>query len=72
MDSLGGTPLAHRGGGTVTTFGWIIMLASVGGSSGFFFWCVYRVLRPPDKSKKMQGFLHTELEIEEKEKRQNP
>lgn len=48
--------------------GWIVMLLSVGGTTFFFFWCIGRVLRPPDKTSKMHGVLDTELEIEEKER----
>ncbi|MGA0849068.1 MAG: hypothetical protein ACO3RX_03885 [Chthoniobacterales bacterium] len=49
--------------------GWIVMLLSVGGTTVFFFWCINRVLRPPDKTEKMHGVLDTELEIEEEERR---
>ncbi len=52
----------------MTLSGWIIMLLSVGGTSGFFIWCIARVLRPPDKTDKLHGVLDTELEIEEKER----
>jgi hypothetical protein len=52
----------------MTTSGWIIMLLSVGGTSGFFIWCIARVLRAPDKTDKLHGVLDTELEIEEKER----
>ncbi len=53
----------------MTTSGWIIMLLSVGGTTGFFFWCIARVLRSPDKTNKLHGVLDTELEIEEEERR---
>jgi hypothetical protein len=53
----------------MTTSGWIIMLLSVGGTTGFFVWCIRRVLGPPDKTSKMRGVLDTELEIEEEERR---
>lgn len=52
----------------MTTGGLIIMLLSVGGTTGFFAWCIWRVLRPPDVTHKMHGVLDTELEIEEEEK----
>lgn len=55
----------------MTTSGWIIMLLSVGGTSGFFVWCIARVLRPPDKTGKLHGVLDTELEIEEKERQRH-
>jgi len=50
--------------------GWVVMLISVGGTTVFFFWCISRVLRPPDSTKKMHGVLDTELEIEESERKQ--
>lgn len=53
----------------MTPSGWIIMLLSVGGTSGFFFWCVHRVLRPPSKTDKLHGVLDIEFEIEEEERR---
>lgn len=49
--------------------GWMVMLLSVGGTTFFFVWCITRVLRPPDKTKKMHGVLDTELQIEEDERR---
>jgi len=53
----------------MTVIGWIIMLLSVGGTSGFFFWCIRRVLRLPSKTNKLHGVLDTELAIEEEERR---
>jgi hypothetical protein len=52
----------------MTTSGWIIMLLSVGGTTGFFVWCIARVLRPPGKTDKLHGVLDTEFEIEEEER----
>ena len=52
--------------------GWIIMVVSVGGTTGFFAWCIWRVLQPPDKTPKMHGVLDTEVEIEERERRGKP
>ena len=49
--------------------GCIVMLLSVGGTTGFFFWCIKRVLRPPVSTDKMHGVLDTELEIEEEERK---
>lgn len=49
--------------------GWIVMLFSVGGTTGFFIWCIARVLKRPDKTGKMRGVLDTELEIEDEERR---
>lgn len=48
--------------------GWLVMILSVGGTTGFFFWCIKRVLRPPISTDKMHGVLDTELEIEEEER----
>jgi len=31
----------------MTTGGWIVMLLSVGGTTGFFVWCIRRVLGTP-------------------------
>jgi hypothetical protein len=52
----------------MTLAGWIVMLLSVGGTTTFFFWCIRRVLRPPDSTDTMHGVLDTELEIEEAER----
>ena len=52
----------------MTLGGWIVMLLSVGGTTGFFFWCIGRVLGPPDRTGKVRGVLDTELEIEEEER----
>jgi hypothetical protein len=49
--------------------GWIVMLLSVGGTTAFFFWCIRRVLGPPDRTDKMRGVLDTEFEIEEEERK---
>ena len=49
--------------------GWIVMLLSVGGTTFFFFWCIRRVIGPPDRTDKVRGVLDTELEIEEKERK---
>ena len=53
----------------MTLSGWIIMLLAVGGTTGFFFWCIHRVLRSPGKSDKLHGVLDTEFEIEEEERK---
>ena len=53
----------------MTFAGWIVMLLSVGGTTAFFFWCVRRVLGPPDSTDKIHGVLDTELEIEEEERK---
>ncbi len=47
--------------------GWIVMLLSVGGTTGFFLWCLWRVLQPPDKTRRMHGVLDTERRIEEED-----
>ena len=51
--------------------GWLVMILSVGGTTAFFFWCIRRVLRPPDSTGKMHGVLDTELEIEEAERQRH-
>ena len=48
--------------------GWIAMLLSVGGTTGFFLWCIRRVIGPPDRTGQIGGVLDTELEIEEEER----
>ena len=53
----------------MTLGGWIIMILSVGGTTGFFIWCIGRVLGPPDRTSKVRGVLDTELEIEEEERK---
>ena len=53
----------------MTLGGWIVMLLSIGSTTGFFFWCIGRVLGPPDRTGKMGGVLDTELEIEEEERK---
>ena len=53
----------------MTWGGLITMVLSVGGTTGFFFWCIYRVLRSPGKTDKMHGVLDTELEIEDEERK---
>ena len=52
----------------MTTGGLIIMILSVGGTTGFFAWCIWRVLSPPDSTHKMHGVLDTEMKIEEEER----
>lgn len=52
----------------MTLGGLIIMILSVGGTTGFFAWCIWRILRSPDETKKLHGVLDTELKIEEEEK----
>jgi len=49
--------------------GWIVMLLSVGGTTALFFWCIRRVLGPPDRTGKVRGVLDTKLEIEEEERK---
>jgi len=55
----------------MTLGGWIVMLLSVAETTGFFVWCICRVLRPPGSTDKMHGVLDTELEIEEEERRRS-
>lgn len=35
--------------------GWIIMLLSVGGTTGFFLWCIRRVMREPRPSETLHS-----------------
>jgi hypothetical protein len=53
----------------MTFAGFLIMLVSVGGTTGFFAWCLWRILRTPGRTDRLHGVLDTELEIEEEEKR---
>jgi hypothetical protein len=48
--------------------GWIVLALSVGGTTSFFAWCIWRVLSPPGKTKRLHGILDTELKIEAEEK----
>lgn len=53
----------------MTFGGIIIMILSVGGTTGFFAWCIWRIIRNPDDTEKLHGVLDTELQIEEDEKK---
>jgi hypothetical protein len=53
----------------MTLGGLVIMILSVGGTTAFFAWCIRRILRQPDQTRKLHGVLDTELEIELEEKR---
>lgn len=53
----------------MTFGGLLIMLLSVGGTTGFFAWCLWRILRDAGRTDRLHGVLDTELEIEEEEKR---
>ena len=44
----------------MTIGGWLIMLLSVGGTTGLLAWCIHRVLTTPGATKKM----HTEYDID--------
>ena len=39
----------------MTAGGWIIMLISVGGVSGLFAWCIYKVLTTPGETEHVHG-----------------
>lgn len=56
----------------MTFGGWMVLLFSVGGTTGFFVWCIWRVLRPPDRIDKLHGVLDTEVRIEEEERTRKP
>lgn len=44
----------------MTLWGWLTMLASVGGTTAWVIWCFWRVLRTPDETEKLHGIdLHT-------------
>ena len=44
----------------MTIAGWIIMLASVGGTTVWTIWCLIKVLRTPQEPDKLHGIdLHT-------------
>jgi len=40
----------------MTLGGWIIMLCSVGGVTGLFIWCTYKVLTTEGEDEKLHGF----------------
>jgi hypothetical protein len=45
------------------------MIVSVGGTTFFFGWCLWRVLAKPEQTGRMHGVLDTELQIEEDERK---
>jgi len=49
----------------MTLGGLIIMILSVGGTTGLFAWCIWRIWSTPDETRKIHGVLDTELKIEE-------
>jgi hypothetical protein len=49
--------------------GWVVMIVSVGGTTFFFGWCLWRVLAKPEQTGRMHGVLDTELQIEEDERK---
>jgi hypothetical protein len=48
--------------------GWVLMVASVGLTTGFFVWCLQRVLRSPDSVERIHGVLDTERKIEARDR----
>lgn len=44
----------------MTFSGWLIMLLSVGGTTGLLVWCIHRVLSAPEASEK----LHSQSDID--------
>lgn len=40
----------------MTIWGLVIMILSVGGTTGWLAWCIYRVVTTPDETKKIHGF----------------
>lgn len=55
----------------MTWGGLITMVLSVGGTTGFFAWCIWRILRPPTETDRLHGVLDTELRIEEEERKKD-
>lgn len=53
----------------MTLGGFIAMMISVGGTTIFFGWCIWRILKPPGYTDKVHGVLDTEREIEDAERR---
>jgi hypothetical protein len=49
----------------MSTLGWIIMLGSVGASTLFFAWCLWRVLRTPGATE----HIHSQADIEPPDQR---
>ena len=52
----------------MTWGGLITMVLSVGGTTGFFAWCILRILRLPGQTDRLHGVLDTELDIEDEER----
>lgn len=52
----------------MTLGGLLAMLVSVGGTTFFFGWCIWRILKPPGFTDKVHGVLDTEREIEDAER----
>jgi hypothetical protein len=52
----------------MTLGGFLAMLVSVGGTTFFFGWCIWRILKPPGFTDKVHGVLDTEREIEDAER----
>jgi len=40
----------------MTLGGWLTMIASVGGTTFWLIWCIYKVVTTPEESKKIHGF----------------
>ncbi len=40
----------------MSIFGWIVMILSAGSTTGFFVWCVVKVLRTPGETGHLHGF----------------
>ena len=53
----------------MTWGGLITMVLSVGGTTGFFAWCIWRILRSPGQTDRLHGVLDTELDIEDEERK---
>lgn len=40
----------------MTTYGWLVMLVSVGAVAALFVWCIYKVLSSPIDPEGLHGF----------------
>ncbi|MBE7439564.1 MAG: hypothetical protein HS115_13990 [Spirochaetales bacterium] len=49
----------------MTTGGWIIMILSVGGVTGFFLWTLYMVLRNRERTEHMHSVLEEPPDVKE-------
>jgi hypothetical protein len=43
----------------MTAWGWLVMLASVGGTTAWLVWCLWKVVRTPGEAERLHG-IHDE------------